>query len=294
MSNTIYSDRIKVNCPLVHDENGYYHLIYQVTNKKNGKVYVGKHSTKDPYDSYLGTGKLIIRAVKRYKPENFTKELLFCFVDEKEAYLKEAEIVTQEFVDRDDTYNVITGGYGFSSEDVRGEKSPWYGKHHKQETKDKISSARKGKYAGEKNPMYEKHHTQESKDKMSKSHKGKQLKQETKDKISKANSGENNPNYGKHLSQETKDKMSKSHKGKKLTQETKDKMSKSRKGIRVGAKSPGAKAVLKLDESGNIITEYGCMNNCCEQEHIHIKTLRKYIKEHTLHNGFYFEYKSKN
>lgn len=64
MSETIYSDQIKVNCPLVHDEDGFYHLIYKTTNLKNGKIYIGKHTTKNPYDNYFGSGTNIIRAVK--------------------------------------------------------------------------------------------------------------------------------------------------------------------------------------------------------------------------------------
>lgn len=34
-----------------------YYTIYKTTNLINGKIYIGKHQTKDPYDSYLGSGK---------------------------------------------------------------------------------------------------------------------------------------------------------------------------------------------------------------------------------------------
>ena len=304
MSNTIYSDQIKVNCPLVYDESGYFHLVYQITNLVNGKVYVGKHSTKDPYDNYMGSGLEIGRAIKKYGIENFTKEILFCFDKESDAFLKEGELVTQEFVNRDDTYNMIVGGKGFSSEDIIGEKNPMYGKKHSQETKAKMSEQH-WNCSGEKNPMYGKKHSQETKEKMTKAKKGKKSsfygkhhKQESKEKISKAK-------QGKPRSQETKVKISKARKGKYTgenspnygkhhTQEARDKMSKSHKGIQAGAKNPGAKAVLKIDEFGNIIAEYGCMKDCCEQENIYIKILRKYIKEHTVYNGFYFEFKFKN
>lgn len=47
MSKTIYSVQIKDNCTLVHDQLGYFHLVYRITNLVNGKIYVGKHSTKD-------------------------------------------------------------------------------------------------------------------------------------------------------------------------------------------------------------------------------------------------------
>ena len=50
-----------------------------------------------------------------------------------------------------------------------GENNPFYGKHHTEETKKKISEARKGKTQGENHPFYGKHHSQESLNKISQS-----------------------------------------------------------------------------------------------------------------------------
>ena len=334
MLNTIYSDKIKVNCPLVHDEDGYFYLVYQVTNLVNGKIYIGKHSTKNPYDKYMGSGKAIKQAIKKYGTESFTKEILYCFTNEKEAFLKEEELVTQDFIDREDTYNITFGGKGLQS----GEKNLMYGKpsamrgrHHTQESREKMSKATKGKL-----------HSQETKDKISKANKGKRLSQETKDKISKANKGkfvgENSPLFGKPKSQETKDKISKANKGKlageknpmygkrgenspifgekngmygkKHSQETRDKISKNhadasgeknpmygRRGENspvFGEKNPSAKSVIKKDEDGNVIAKYGTVKDCCAQECVHPTKLRKIIKEHILYKGFYFEFEHKN
>jgi len=33
------------------------HIIYQITNKVNNKIYIGLHSTKDINDGYMGSGK---------------------------------------------------------------------------------------------------------------------------------------------------------------------------------------------------------------------------------------------
>ena len=301
MSNTIYSDKIKVNCQLVHDEDGFYHLVYKITNAINGKIYIGKHSTKNPYDNYMGSGLKIGQAIKKYGIENFTKEILYCFTDEKEAFLKEEEIVDFEFVKNENTYNIAVGGNMIAGS-WSGEKNPMYGKpsamrgkHHTQEAKDKMSKATKGKLR-----------SQETKDKISKSKRGekapwygKHLPQEIREKLSKINSGKNNPMYGKSPSKETRDKLSKANSGKNNPMYGRCGESAPMYGRRgekspiFGENNPAAKAVLKLDEFDNIITEYGCIKDCCAQENLSRKMLNKLIKAHTIYNGFYFEYKNK-
>ena len=42
------------------------HTVYLVTNKINGLGYIGTHLTGDPLDSYMGSGNLIIQALKKY------------------------------------------------------------------------------------------------------------------------------------------------------------------------------------------------------------------------------------
>lgn len=51
-------------------------------------------------------------AVKKYGTSNFRRSILFIFDSEKEAEDKEAEIVTKEFIERSDTYNMILDGEG--------------------------------------------------------------------------------------------------------------------------------------------------------------------------------------
>lgn len=88
------------------------YTIYQITNKINSKIYIGKHQTKDLNDEYMGSGKIICRAQQKYGIENFTKEILYVFDTELEMNLKEAEIVTEDFCLRKDTYNLCVGGQG--------------------------------------------------------------------------------------------------------------------------------------------------------------------------------------
>lgn len=88
------------------------YIIYKITNNLNGKIYIGKHQTFDVNDGYMGSGKLIRRAIRKYGIDNFSKELLFIYETEQEMNDKEAEIVTEEFIAENDTYNLCSGGQG--------------------------------------------------------------------------------------------------------------------------------------------------------------------------------------
>jgi GIY-YIG catalytic domain len=85
-----------------------YYTIYKVTNKVNGKHYIGKHQTKDLDDSYMGSGKYLKHAIKKHGLENFTKEILFMFDTEAEMNAKEKELV----IVSESTYNLCEGGKG--------------------------------------------------------------------------------------------------------------------------------------------------------------------------------------
>lgn len=89
-----------------------YHFIYKTTNLINGKIYIGAHSTNNINDSYLGSSAILNRAIKKYGRENFQREIIhFCETSE-ELYQLEREIVNEEFIVRDDVYNVTLGGGG--------------------------------------------------------------------------------------------------------------------------------------------------------------------------------------
>lgn len=87
-----------------------FYTIYKITNKANGKIYIGKHQTQDLNDGYMGSGKHLKRAIAKYGLGSFTKEILHIFDNEAEMNAKEAELVTEEFVDRESTYNICVGG----------------------------------------------------------------------------------------------------------------------------------------------------------------------------------------
>ena len=92
--------------------DGKYHTVYRTTNRINQHFYVGVHITGDPFDSYLGSGKILLAAITKYGIKNFYKEILVYSSSEEEAYRTEATIVTKEFIKRADVYNIKEGGFG--------------------------------------------------------------------------------------------------------------------------------------------------------------------------------------
>lgn len=88
-----------------------HYTVYKITNSVNGRFYVGVHRTKDLDDGYMGSGSLIKKAVKKYGKAVFVKEILFDFDTVEEMVEKERAIVTRDFVEREETYNLVPGGY---------------------------------------------------------------------------------------------------------------------------------------------------------------------------------------
>lgn len=72
--------------------------------------YIGVHSTDNVQDDYMGSGNFICADIKDCGIENFTKEILFNFKTRKEAFIKEAELITKKEVESKKCYNLILGG----------------------------------------------------------------------------------------------------------------------------------------------------------------------------------------
>lgn len=154
--------------------------IYRITNKINGKTYIGQHKYKDLNDKYIGSGKLIKRAQKKYGMENFEKEILYSRIQYKEtADDMERFAIAKERALGKAEYNLAAGGGGASE----------YHYRLSDETKQKMSEARKGK-----KPY---RMTEETKRKMSESRRGKRRSEETKKKISEYRKGKPSPNKGR-------------------------------------------------------------------------------------------------
>ena len=156
-----------------------YYGIYKITNLLNGKMYIGQHTTSNIDDGYMGSGKIILRALKKYGKENFRKEWLMFCEDEEELNYMERVYVDQTWVDRSDTYNLNLGGIG-------GIKFGQHCKPHSEEHKRKISEACKGKphEACRGRPLSDEHRR-----KLSEAHKGIKRSDETRRKISEKKKG---------------------------------------------------------------------------------------------------------
>jgi len=151
-------------------------IIYRTHNLINGKMYVG--SSKYNRDSYLGSGKLIKRAIKKYGKESVRKEILEeCQendIKEREEYwLKKYDCSTT-----DEYYNLIStseGGNtmeGFTETAARiihmkkgrkGKLNSFYGKKHSKDKLREMVNTRKnnGSYIKGQNHL----HTPENKEK---------------------------------------------------------------------------------------------------------------------------------
>jgi hypothetical protein len=99
-------------------------IVYLTVNTVNKKTYIGVHKTNtDKFDDYLGCGvyknspssykkskTAFQHAVNKYGVDAFIRITLFEFDNEDEAYKKEEELVTEDYVRNPNTYNLIVGG----------------------------------------------------------------------------------------------------------------------------------------------------------------------------------------
>lgn len=184
--------------------------IYLITNVNNNRCYIGQTS-EGFYKRFLRHNNLLEnnkhfnsylqKSYNKHGTDAFTFSILKICDDASDLEFFE-QFYISKYLEEHKCYNILSGG-----ETMSGENNPFYGKHHAEESKKKMSEKKIGKYAGNKNyfwgenhsgennGFYGKHHTDESRRIMS----------EKKKELYK--NPENNPFYGKHHSEETKQKL---------------------------------------------------------------------------------------
>ena len=130
------------------------HYIYKLVHT-NGRYYIGRHSTKNLDDGYMGSGKWP-RSIK--DKQELSKEILSYHKSTDELLKAEKSLLT-EHVGKPLCMNFNNNSIGFASGDLNPAKTE----------KEKL---RKSKQVGELNPMFGKTHSDAAKLKMSRDRKG--------------------------------------------------------------------------------------------------------------------------
>lgn len=182
--------------------------VYVHINKINGKKYIGQTSQRPEkrWDNGRGyiTSSKFYGAIQKYGWSNFEHVIIADNLSLEEANDLEILLIEKYQTQKDEFgYNLDSGGHNTThseetkrkisesnhiaqlgnkwsdehrakiSEMFSGEGNPFYGHHHTEETKTKISNAMKGKYIGENHPFYGQHHSKESLEKISHHRQGK-------------------------------------------------------------------------------------------------------------------------
>jgi len=114
------------------------YIIYKTTNLIDGKYYIGCHQTNNLDDGYLGSGKYLKRAIKKYGRENFKYEILHEVNTKEEMFDLEKLLVDKALVENTQTYNLKIGGSGGNP----GIVGVFKGKRHTEKTKTKMKKSR--------------------------------------------------------------------------------------------------------------------------------------------------------
>jgi hypothetical protein len=203
--------------------------VYVLTNKINGKRYVGIGMSKSgiqgrwkKYKNYNCKQQIkLYNALKLYGVDNFTFEVVLETGDIDNAKRSEMYLIDVWNL-QEDGYNMTAGGdgcNGLKHSDETKQKLREISKNMSEETKKKIGDAHRGRKQCEE-------HIRNGVE----ARKGYKHSEETKQKIGKSNKGSVSWNKGGICSEETKLKMSKSQKGKEKSEEHKRKIGESQKG----------------------------------------------------------------
>lgn len=171
-----------------------FYYLYKITNLINNKIYIGVHKTKNLNDCYMGSGTVLNAAIKKHGLQNFKKEILEFFSSESEMFLREKEVVTNDFLLREDTYNLRRGGNGgfdfinkdkalikrrnkkvANIRDFTNQRNAIRQVKKTESYRKNMSESQKNRFKTEPGTFYGKTHSTESKEKISSSNKGRNI-----------------------------------------------------------------------------------------------------------------------
>lgn len=95
---------------MVHDRK--YHYLYITINTINYHFYIGRHSTDNLDDSYIGSGYRLKSAIKKYGKHNFRRVIVLFFDTYDELVAAENHYITEDLIRFKNCYNVSGGGHG--------------------------------------------------------------------------------------------------------------------------------------------------------------------------------------
>jgi group I intron endonuclease len=244
--------------------------IYRIVNIVDGKFYLGSSNNlaKREREHIWALRKgnhvndYLQKAFNKYGEANFKFEVLEYVTNESDL-----RNVEQKYLDSLKPY-IRSIGYNLCEDSrgggLSGENNPNYQKPMSNEqklaisktlkghlvsdeTRKKISKARKGKYAGEKHPMYGKPVPLQRRKRQSEIMKGKFV-------------GEKNPFYGKKHTDEAKIKMGDAHRGK------------------TGAQCPNSIRIVQLTKNGKPIKIFDAMQEAQRETGIWASNIQKCCK----------------
>jgi hypothetical protein len=119
------------------------HILYRTENVLNGKYYVGMHTSRKIDDGYLGSGKILLSALKKHGRESFTRTILAECESRAELAALEKQVVNAEMIADPLNMNLKLGGEGGGC--IGSGCGRKKGSTHTPEARLKISAAGRGR-----------------------------------------------------------------------------------------------------------------------------------------------------
>lgn len=173
-----------------------YHERHHIVPKSCG----GGNEQENLIDLYAREHFIAHKLLALENPDNYKLVYAWsCMAFVKREDMDRYELTPEEYEEAREAFSKSATGRAMSEEakqkmrdnhyDTSGSNNPFYGKHHTEETKKKLSEMRTGQYVGEKSPLYGTHLSEETRQKMSIAKTGTKMSDEAKKKMSEQRKG---------------------------------------------------------------------------------------------------------